>query len=254
MSTEIKNTTQEDISQKAQDKPNHEYKQQESKNAEEPTISSPVSMSDDAPIASKQNSEDQFDPMAQAQIPKSERGTWGNHIEYFLSSLGLAVGLGNIWRFPYVCYMNGGGTFLIPYCIMLFMVGLPMFFMELALGQYTGNSATKIYARLVPGLSGIGYGMVLIPIIINAYYTVIMGYSWFFLFSGFTSKLPWSDCSNEFNTYHCFSERDNAACMANNSALIFYNKSCVSVDQFCQKFGLTSLSENVTHCEGLVDS
>ena len=132
---------------------------------------------------------------------------------------------------------------------MLFMVGLPMFFMELALGQYTGNSATKIYARLVPGLSGGGYGMVLIPIIINAYYTVIMGYSWFFLFSGFTSKLPWSDCSNDFNTEHCFSERDNMACVANNSELIFYNKSCIYVDEFCQKFEYYPLSDNYTHCK-----
>ena len=194
----------------------------------------------------------EFDPMSEAQVPKSERGSWGNHIEYFLSSLGLAVGLGNIWRFPYVCYMNGGGTFLVPYCIMLFMVGLPMFFMELALGQYTGNSATKIYARLVPGLSGIGYGMVLIPIIINAYYTVIMGYSWFFLFSGFTSKLPWSDCSNEFNTEHCYSDRDNMACMANNSQLIYYNRSCILANDFCQKFEFTSTNENFTHCTRLV--
>ena len=194
---------------------------------------------------------EEYDPMEEAQVPKSERGSWGNHIEYFLSSLGLAVGLGNIWRFPYVCYMNGGGTFLVPYCIMLFMVGLPMFFMELALGQYTGNSATKIYARLVPGLSGIGYGMVLIPIIINAYYTVIMGYSWFFLFSGFTSKLPWTDCSNDFNTVQCYSDKDNALCLANstNSDLVYFNKTCLEVSEFCEKFGFNSISNNYTHCE-----
>ena len=199
----------------------------------------------------KSQETDEYDPMEEAQVPKSERGSWGNHIEYFLSSLGLAVGLGNIWRFPYVCYMNGGGTFLVPYCIMLFMVGLPMFFMELALGQYTGNSATKIYARLVPGLSGIGYGMVLIPIIINAYYTVIMGYSWIFLFSGFTSKLPWTDCSNDFNTAHCYGEKDNAMCLANSttSDLVYFNKTCLEISEFCEKFGFNSVENNVTHCE-----
>ena len=200
-------------------------------------------------VDTQQNNNDEIDPMAEAQLPTSERGSWGNHIEYFLSSLGLAVGLGNIWRFPYVCYMNGGGTFLVPYCIMLFMVGLPMFFMELALGQYTGNSATKIYARLVPGLSGIGYGMVLIPIIINSYYTVIMGYSWFFLFSGFTNKLPWTDCSNDFNTEHCYSKMDHAGCTVNNTELVYFNKSCIEVKDFCQKFGYSALENNYTHCE-----
>ena len=52
-----------------------------------------------------------------------------------------------ISRFPYKCYSNGGGTFLIPYLVMLAVVGLPLFFMELALGQYAGLSATKIYPK-----------------------------------------------------------------------------------------------------------
>ena len=55
------------------------------------------------------------------------RAEWGNHCEYFLSALGLAVGLGNIWRFPYVCYQNGGGTFLFPYILMLLLIGIPSF-------------------------------------------------------------------------------------------------------------------------------
>ena len=62
------------------------------------------------------------------------RGEWGSHYEYFLTSLGLAVGLGNIWRFPYICYENGGGTFLIPYVICLLLCGLPLYFMEMILG------------------------------------------------------------------------------------------------------------------------
>ena len=81
------------------------------------------------------------------EIVPTERAEFGNHCEFFLTSLGLAVGLGNIWRFPYKCYVNGGGTFLIPYLIMLAIVGLPLFFMEMALGQYAGLSAPKIYSR-----------------------------------------------------------------------------------------------------------
>jgi SNF family Na+-dependent transporter len=74
----------------------------------------------------------------------AERESWGNHCEFFLSSLGLAVGLGNVWRFPYVCYINGGGSFLIPYMVMLFFVGLPAFFIELSLGQYSRVGANKV--------------------------------------------------------------------------------------------------------------
>ena len=79
--------------------------------------------------------------MGQAE---GEREAWGNHCEFFLTALGLAVGLGNVWRFPYVCYENGGGSFLIPYFIMLFLVGLPGCFLEMSVGQYGRAGAVKV--------------------------------------------------------------------------------------------------------------
>ena len=77
-----------------------------------------------------------------AEEPK--RDAWGNYCEFFLSSLGLAVGIGNVWRFPYVAYENGGGSFLIPYIVMLIFVGFPAFFMEQSLGQYGQVGANKV--------------------------------------------------------------------------------------------------------------
>ncbi len=181
------------------------------------------------------------------QVEEPKRAEWGNHCEFFLSSLGLAVGLGNIWRFPYVCYQNGGGTFLIPYIIMLLVVGLPLFFMEMILGQYAGLSCTKIYARLAPGLKGMGYGMITIPTVINFYYTVVMGYAFYFLFRGFTAdkKLPWGLCDQEFNTMNCYSLIQAEGC---ENTTVYWNHTCTDVSQFCEYYDYNFVPDNYTHC------
>ena len=77
---------------------------------------------------------------------ENERGNWGNDVEFILSCFSYAVGLGTIWRFPYLCYRNGGGAFLIPYAIMFVFTGLPLFFLEMSFGQYASQGPVSIWS------------------------------------------------------------------------------------------------------------
>uniref|UniRef100_A0A3B4YXJ5 Transporter n=1 Tax=Stegastes partitus TaxID=144197 RepID=A0A3B4YXJ5_9TELE len=124
-----------------------------------------------------------------------ERGNWTNKTEYILSMIGYAVGLGNIWRFPYVAYKNGGGAFLIPYFLMLVLCGIPLFFLENAIGQFCSQGPINMW-RAVPILQGVGLSMVMVNALVSIYYNVIIAYSLYYMFASMQSPLPWSSCSN----------------------------------------------------------
>ncbi|KAK9882588.1 hypothetical protein WA026_022216 [Henosepilachna vigintioctopunctata] len=89
-----------------------------------------------------------------ALTPDRTRETWDKKVEFLLAVVGFAVDLGNVWRFPYICYQNGGGAFLIPYTIMLIFGGLPLFYMELALGQFHRSGCLTIWKRICPAIKG----------------------------------------------------------------------------------------------------
>uniref|UniRef100_A0A8C2UAT3 Transporter n=1 Tax=Coturnix japonica TaxID=93934 RepID=A0A8C2UAT3_COTJA len=132
-----------------------------------------------------------------------ERGQWNNKLEYVLSVAGEIIGLGNVWRFPYLCYKNGGGAFFIPYLIFLFTCGIPVFFLETALGQYTSQGGVTAWRRICPLFEGIGYASQVIVVLLNFYYIVVLAWALFYLFSSFTIDLPWGSCDHEWNTVNC---------------------------------------------------
>jgi len=130
------------------------------------------------------------------------RGSWDNPIEFLLSCLGFAVGLGNIWRFPYLCYRNGGGAFLIPYIVSLIFMGLPVFLFEMGAGQFSNEGPIAVW-KMCPLFQGIGYGMCFLSLYIGTYYNIILSWAFFYIFSSFTSSLPWASCDNPWNTEAC---------------------------------------------------
>jgi len=87
----------------------------------------------------------------------SDRAVWKSKTGFLLAALGSAVGLGNIWRFPYMVYRNGGGTFFIPYLVALFIVGIPLLIVEFGLGHYTRRAFPQALGRIHPRLSWIGW-------------------------------------------------------------------------------------------------
>uniref|UniRef100_A0A182R036 Transporter n=1 Tax=Anopheles farauti TaxID=69004 RepID=A0A182R036_9DIPT len=141
--------------------------------------------------------------MVVALTGERRRETWSQKAEFLLAVIGFAVDLGNVWRFPYICYQNGGGAFLIPYCIMLLFGGLPLFYMELALGQFHRCGCLSIWKRICPALKGVGYAICLIDIYMGMYYNTIIGWAVYYLFASFSSELPWTKCGNPWNTENC---------------------------------------------------
>lgn len=126
---------------------------------------------------------------------EAERGQWGRQIEFILTMVGYAVGLGNVWRFPYLCYKNGGGAFLVPYLLCLIILGIPMFALECAFGQFGGKGPLSVWT-INPAFKGLGLTIIATSAIVFIYYNIIIAWSLNFLVASMSSKLPWIDCNN----------------------------------------------------------
>lgn len=133
-----------------------------------------------------------------------ERSEWDRPVEFILSLIGYAVGLGNIWRFPYIAMNNGGGAFLVPYASFMLFCGIPFCYLEFTLGQYSGLSPVEAFG-FAPLFRGLGWAMLLVSGVLCIYYNIIMAWVVYYFFQSFNWNLPWKSCNNSWNTPTCFS-------------------------------------------------
>lgn len=200
----------------------------------------------------------------------AERAKWGKPIEFVLSCLNYAIGLGNIWRYPYLAFRNGGGAFILPYLLMVFIIGLPIFFAELFIGQFSGLGPIKSYSYIAPIFQGVGYCTLIVIACVTVYYMVIISWIIFYLFSSFSSVLKWGTCDNSWNTdgeftilffdefachreklfLACFSTIQDRICHENNSNspmdMLYWRRKCMDIQTICSHHGLSGV--NVTFC------
>ncbi|KAG7261568.1 hypothetical protein CRUP_023410 [Coryphaenoides rupestris] len=158
-----------------------------------------------------------------------ERDYWTNKREYFLSMMGLTVGLTNIWRFPYLAYKHGGGAFLVPYFFMLTFLGIPFYLLEISIGQFCSQGPVHVWSA-VPLLQGVGIAGVIANTLMSTSYEAILSYAAYYLFSSFQSPLPWTF------------EVEGANCTGTAAARVAANVSSVSASNWtagndsCPKF------------------
>ncbi|XP_021003201.2 sodium- and chloride-dependent glycine transporter 2 [Parasteatoda tepidariorum] len=137
------------------------------------------------------------------------RGQWANKAEFLLSLIGLAVGIGNIWRFPYRAYQNGGGAYMLAYIVMLLLVGKPLFFAELALGQFASLGTVKVW-RCLPIAKGVGIAMAIVSVVIAIYFNVVMSYTLYYMAQSLRTDVPWKTCSSWWGAdYNCYVRQSN---------------------------------------------
>ena len=131
--------------------------------------------------------------MAQS-APKRE--TFSGRNAFIMAAIGSAVGLGNIWCFPYTTYENGGGAFIIPYLIALLTAGIPLLFLDYAIGHRHRGGAPLSYRRFSPHFEVFGWWQMMVNVIIGLYYAVVLG--WAASYTYFSINGAWGDKPIDF--------------------------------------------------------
>ncbi len=125
-----------------------------------------------------------------------QRENWSARSGFIIAAIGSAVGLGNIWRFPYIAYDNGGGAFLVPYLIALLTAGLPLLFLDYAVGHKYHGAPPTAYQRLYKPMQAVGWWQVMVTIVVAIYYASVLSWAGSYVFYAIGQK--WGADTQQF--------------------------------------------------------
>ena len=137
----------------------------------------------------------------------SEKSVWDSNIAFVLAMIGSAVGLGNIWRFPNVLYSNGGGSFMIPYIVSLFILGISFVLVEYAVGFKFKTSLSKIFFTIKPRLEPIAWFIILVVFLITTYYVCVV--AWDLIYVALSLTKAWGANPDLFFTVNVLHASDS---------------------------------------------
>ncbi len=145
--------------------------------------------------------------MAESPLLEEQRENWGSRAGFVLAAIGSAVGLGNLWGFPYKLYAYGGGAFLIPYVLAMLIIGIPVLILEFSLGHMTQRAAPDAFRRAGRRKQAVGWWGILLGFVIITYYPVIL--AWCLSFLGRSvegilyhgGNLPWAQTADGAQSY-----------------------------------------------------
>ncbi|WP_106832135.1 sodium-dependent transporter [Parabacteroides pacaensis] len=140
-------------------------------------------------------------------MTQDNRATFGSKIGVILASVGSAVGLGNIWRFPYETGQNGGAAFLLVYCLCVLLLGLPLMLTEFFIGRYSRKNTAGAFQVIAPGTKWnlLGYNGVIAAFLILGFYSVVAGWTLEYIYqslSGALSGKTAEQFTQDFNLFN----------------------------------------------------
>jgi neurotransmitter:Na+ symporter, NSS family len=138
---------------------------------------------------------------------EGKRERWDSRAAFILAAVGSAIGLGNVWRFPYIAYKNGGGAFLIPYFFALLTAGIPILILEMAIGQQFQAAAPTALKKAKPWFEFVGWYAILVAMVIVFYYCVVM--AWSLNYMVYSLSVRWAGNEADFFTKDVLHMTDN---------------------------------------------